>query len=709
MENNYKKRLASLALFRKLYDQKKDIYFILDVFIKDAIHKCRLVSFSAFEIKNLIQDEYGFNSIPEGVISATLKRAYKKENGKFFVDQNVVVALGADSTTTLLNADEISETNDYIINSLVKYIELKQNSELDSSDKEVLIQSLCEFIIGESVTKYEEYISAFVVSKQDDLEFAKKLNTIKEGVVLYSGIQYNDNVNELGRWNSPLTLYLEQDVIFHLAGYNGELYQHLFEDFYNLVEEINSANKQPIVKLRYFSDIRDNINYFFGIAERIIDRTENLDHSNNAMYHIVKGCDFRSDVVDKKAALLNLLKNKSILEDEKVSYFNEATDHIYNIENDELAAELEKKLPETKIKKIRQSLKFLTYINIKRKGRNDIGFDGIRHILLSGNSTTIRIAFDDRVKSNGNVPFATYLDYITNKFWFKLNKSFGDSSYPKTFDIITRAQIVLSSQLSESVAKEFEQLEKKRKKGELSDEQAKTALSLIKQQFKFPEHINADNVDDALDAIVINDIEVLIRENEIAKQKAKEQVQVNVKLNESLQKERIEKKQSQQQIQQTEGDNQALWREVQRRLESELKQVNGHIESEVNRKQKADSLVNDKVQQIKFIPALIILAYIIIIALVIFWWSSWEIMEPIVYFATPTLLLIEYLYLAFSGKNINPFKWFNVDYKNSVTTKIYNDRDISIEELKSLKVRKKELAAEISLINTKPYFKMTRE
>ena len=690
MKNNYEKRLTSLAVFRSLYESKKDIYYILEVFINDIIQKKHLIKFTSTEIKNLIKEEYGFNSIPEGVISTTIKRTYKKQNGTFVLNQEQIEKISS-NYETLPKADEIHTGNNVIINSLVNYIESKLNIQLSQQEKEVIIQSLCEFIIGGSVTKYEEYIGAFILSKQDDLVFTQRLNTIKEGVVLYSGIQYNDNVNELGSWQTKLTLYLEQELIFQLAGYDGLLYKQMFDDFYSLVVQINKSATKPLIKLMYFKDVENNIDLFFKIAERIVEGKEQLDYSKNAMYNIVKGCKSKSDVLTKKAELLCLLKEKGICLDEKHSYYNNVEDHAYNIESEDLINQFANELPNTTTKKIEQSLKFLSYINVKRKGLNNNGFNKIGHILLSANTTTLRIAFDKRIKTNGDVPLSTYLDYITNKFWFTLNKGFGDSNYPKTFDIITRAQVILSAKLSLSVSKEFEELEQKRKSGELTDEVAREALILIRQQAKFPEDLNCNNVENILKSIEINDLERLISENELEKEKAKEQFEINKTLSDSLTHERNEKNRAKEIIQEKKQENKNLLLEVSETKKSELEHIDNQITKIKNRQKKADRIINRRIKIITWIPAFILLIYIIILALYVFLWSSWTVMEPIVSFVTPLLLLIQYLFFAIKGRSFNPMKFIKVDYKNKIAIEIYEDRDVSLEELDNLISRKKTL------------------
>ena len=104
-------------------------------------------------------------------------------------------------------------------------------------DKEIdrLIQSFCGFLLDESDVNYVDYISAFIIETQGDAELSALLKTIKEGVVLYAGIQYNDNINETGSWKDDFTIYVEQEILFHLVGYNGVLYQQLFQDVKDMI------------------------------------------------------------------------------------------------------------------------------------------------------------------------------------------------------------------------------------------------------------------------------------------------------------------------------------------------------------------------------------------------------------------------------------------------------------------------------------------
>jgi len=69
MENN-KRRIASLALFRSLYNEgRSDVMTILCEFAKDIVIRKHLTGFTPTQIKNELKIEYEFY-IPELLLSA---------------------------------------------------------------------------------------------------------------------------------------------------------------------------------------------------------------------------------------------------------------------------------------------------------------------------------------------------------------------------------------------------------------------------------------------------------------------------------------------------------------------------------------------------------------------------------------------------------------------------------------------------------------
>ena len=122
-----------------------------------------------------------------------------------------------------------------------------------------------------------------------------------------------------------------------------------------------------------------------------------------------------------------------------------------------------------------------------------------------------------------DIPYATDLDFVTDKFWFKLKKGFGNNDdKPKSFEIITKAQIILSSLISNTVQEKFVALNEEYKKGNITKEEAVSLNYELRESALKPEEINELNVSESI--IFINEFsfEEHIRERELLKQKVQE-------------------------------------------------------------------------------------------------------------------------------------------------------------------------------------------
>lgn len=455
------KCLASLAVFRELYNSQKDVYGIISEFLKELIINNALHQFNLTEITNLLNETYDFK-IPDAVVKTSINRLnFIEKNQGIYNAINIAQLESNNISNKQLN---IQQSNDVLIDGLFSFIKESKNIELSDTEKEKIVKSFCSFILGENNGyEYSDYVSAYIIANNKNREFINQLNTIKEGVVLHSGIKYNSNLNDVGSWNTELTIFIETEVLFHFAGYNGELFQNLFNDFFSFVKEINQRSQKKLIKLKYFREVKDEIERFFKKAEFILEGRDKANPSVTAMSSILKGCLSPSDIVMKKTKFYQLLKTNGILEDDYSYYFSEFN-YKYNIVDQQTIKKVSESLG---LEDITDYLRFLNFISIHRKEANYNNFDNIGYILLSGNTTTLKVAWHEEVKEHGKVPLATDLNFLTNKFWFKLNKGFGSNSYPKSFDVITKAQIVLSTHLNDKVSHQFDDLQIKFKNKEI--------------------------------------------------------------------------------------------------------------------------------------------------------------------------------------------------------------------------------------------------
>ena len=297
-----KNLLASLAVFRELYNKDIDIYSIIAQFLCDIIKTHSLNNFDISQISELFNSSFEFD-IPIPVIKSALQKIeyLKKEGGKYIIDVNKKKE--NTPTEVIDRTNNIKESHNVIFNELSTYIEDKKKTKLSERETKELHNNFCNYLLEENIDdKYLEYISSFIIKNQKDKDFLEKISTIREGVILYSGLKYtNDSyiLNQFGNWRKELNIFLDTEIIFHLAGYNGELYKQFAEDFMKFVYEINKnnqKNKKNLINLLYFPEVKEEIESFFAKAQYILEGKDNLNPKVTAMTEIINGCSEKADL-----------------------------------------------------------------------------------------------------------------------------------------------------------------------------------------------------------------------------------------------------------------------------------------------------------------------------------------------------------------------------------------------------------------------------
>lgn len=324
--------IAALAVFRKLYDYKKSIYDILYNFIISIIFDKNIQIFSLRDMKEYLKEIYNFE-IPDSIIKTTLKRKdgitlsneiysinYNILKNNNFVDENISLA---------------SNTNNDILDIIHAYVE---NYNKKKIDKKEIMESLCSILLDnkEAYIKFYDEINACIIINEANKDFIKHLNCIREGLILYMGIQYSIDINNLGTWENELTIYCDTSVLFHFAGYNGNIYKELFLDFFKLIKEINikNINKHNIelIHIKYFQDTKQQIEDYFNAAIDIIEHKNISMNPDMAMQYLLKDSKISSDIISKKANFYNLLKRNNI-EEESIEIEYSSPDNIQYFED----------------------------------------------------------------------------------------------------------------------------------------------------------------------------------------------------------------------------------------------------------------------------------------------------------------------------------------------------------------------------------------
>lgn len=541
------KLIASVVVFKELLDSNKDIYDIIAEFLKAGIINQQKWNFTSTELKKLIENVFDFK-LPEAVIKSALKNRLIKSNFLSFKDGVYSVNNIKDSIDQEFENNYLEKKNIYkkTENEFIEYIKHKRDKKLTETEKDKIRENINQYLLGNGINEpYTEEISEYIIQKSQDKEFAKRLNLVKEGVVLYTGVRYTADLNELGKWKKPLTIFLDTEILFHFLGFNGDVYKSISDDFIKLTKEINSSKpKKKLINLKYFVETEKEIHNFFHVATLIIENKKSLDPSKTAMKEITNGCQTKSDVIVKKNKFFVDLQTSGILLEEDKDYY---TNHTYNIEGDSVVSKLAELSRENNRhfdeEYCKNNLKLFTKINVLRKGVSNYGFENCKYILLTGNRYLHYLAHNSEIKKNEkDVPFATDIDFITDKFWFKLKKGFGSSKdIPKSFDMITKAQMVLASQINNTVQEKFTVLNDKFNKGEITKEEAISLNYRLRENSLKPEEITEVSINDSLTFINEFTIEDHLREREILNQKVEEGEKAKNKLKRIELKERTKK------------------------------------------------------------------------------------------------------------------------------------------------------------------------
>ena len=88
----------------------------------------------------------------------------------------------------------------------------------------------------------------FIIEQSDDKDFIEQINQIKQGVVIFVGLNYNADYNTIDKLDTPLHIYLDTEILFHMSGLNGVLYKDLFDELWKNEEIMSYFKDKQILK-----------------------------------------------------------------------------------------------------------------------------------------------------------------------------------------------------------------------------------------------------------------------------------------------------------------------------------------------------------------------------------------------------------------------------------------------------------------------------
>lgn len=518
--------LASVVLFRELYDSDKDVYDVIAEFIKASLLFSQRWIVNTTEVAHLLESEFEL-TLPEAVVGTALhKRLYKRDNllsfdkGSYSTSQEQLSA----SRSLVDELSKLRQTQDAVLARLTRYVE-RTGGPLNEERRELLANCFCDYLFDhDRNTRFSENISAFIIASRKDAELTEQLNAVREGFVLYDGVRHSPDISSISHWKSKLSVFLDTEHLFNAVGMNGSLHEQLFRDFLNLVNEVRGKDGR-MISLRYFSECADEVERFFRVAEHIIEGKATLDPSKPAMAAILQGCSTKADVVTKKARFFTELKSKGIYPADSEQ---ETAAPQFNVEStsilDEIRGEIENKGRDFHEDKCLNTLRMFTKINTIRRGDNQRSFEEAGAILVSGSHIANFVAFHESVRSgDAGAPYSTDLEFVTNRLWFKLHKNLAKGvSHPQSLSVLAKAQVVLSSQLQNSVSDKFDKIKKDYESGVITEDQTKFLFNDLRSHASLPEALNETNIESVLTFLDHKDYEHHLRERSALEKQAED-------------------------------------------------------------------------------------------------------------------------------------------------------------------------------------------
>lgn len=451
----------------------------------------KIHAFSIGEIKSRVENEFEFY-LPDAVLKSALKKidfVTYDTTGNYCVNVEKVRVNG--ELKKYRNLAENTEIS--ILEQLISFVEEK-NYKLNNREKKELMRAFGSYLIDESNgNKYQEEISSFIIKKSDDKKITEYLNSVREGVILYTGLNYN--IDEIGSLKKDLTLYLDMEVLFDIYGYNGEVFQSLALDLFKLARDANSKEKR--IRLRYFEETKTEIDLFFAKAEEIV-KGKVLLKDNVAMKAITNGCQDVSDISDRKADFYTKLRySYGIIQDDRDSYYYKS----------DIAANLEWTFSEEEKKdqEVQFAVKMISHINKLRNNKPFYEYTESEAIFITEtrkiqeySRKMVDLISNEIDSGKKMVGYAISMGMITNILWYKLSKGFGNNDFPQNINSVLKAKIVLSNLISQNVSKKFDECKKAYQKGELDEQQLAARLLALREKAVKPEDINTDNLEDSL-------------------------------------------------------------------------------------------------------------------------------------------------------------------------------------------------------------------
>lgn len=680
---NLSSEFAALVTFKKLFDEKKDIYDVIEDFILFVIVYEGYRCFDSAQITADVNDEFQLD-IPSSVIKESLKNMISK---KYIVrdNKNGYESIISEELETFLKAqideyEKDKEHHEIIKKELLNYVSNKACISYNSPEE--VYNIFRDYVLGidSFIDHNRDLVSAvgtFILKEiEENPSLSCRWDLIKSSIIIKEGLIYNNDI--LSNNIKNLTLFLDMEVLFDGEGYNGKIYQDLFLSLMTYINKLR--DKGCTLHLKFFDDTEDRINAYFNKALDIFDNRSSLQPETTAMIDIVTGCHNRSDIADKKSKFFHFLDVNKIKIDYARAYKSEIDKYPLSISNCTYKDEFDfESSSDTQFNYIYP----LEYINILKRGSREKKISESKYIFVTRTKYLLDGADRER-NSRNEVPLAVNLDYLINHFWVASGDGLGgQGGFSNTSSFVQR---VLSDEKRKEIFKEYIKL--KDNKDSLDDVLVKKRIAALRRIDSKPENMNSRSFDFGIDEEINEMLE--------SKQNLSIEIHEHKQTKDMLEKEQIMSRRQKAKNRKT--HNKLLkQKKYSKEKESENKQLKQLLDKSIdilkkdidkltNEQNKLDSIICNKYKnRLLFYRLLFILLSVsYIISTIIFVPKYWDVLEPVTWVLSSSVFVLGYLFLAIRKKTLNIKLIVELIAKKlhmNLTEKIYMRNNFNIQDI----------------------------
>lgn len=479
--------LASYAVMKTLYKDNKNLYTVVGAFVDQLILKRHILQpFTPNQLSEWMREEYGM-SIPLTILIKVCKEEkYTNlvyiESRESIIPDTIKLSQNIDNSIQAQIDAELGKDNE-LLSIVYTCISKHINRDLSTEDIAQINQSFCAFFMDVPYHyEYETLVCDCILDIQEKGTEDQKLQlkSIKEGLLLRLGLTYQSDYSNFNI--EELHIYLDTEIIFDALGYNGEIWQELFNDFLDQVRIVN-RRKGKCIQLHYFDKTKCDIDDFFTATRHIAD-----NNISPAMRTIIEQSLSSAAGIDGVYADCFENLHRLLITQEKNPTENKSIEEAYVLDYHELKT----KFPEIDGDKFEEAYNFLNYIQYLRKGRKTSNFTLVKHIFLTGTRLIRRMSNVIANDENGtkSVPLAVNMDFITAKLWFANNRGLSDQSNLHMLDAACKARVILAMNQKTAVSEMVTKLSDEAKKEGWTKEHIDMMRSVAMDEMKYPEEIN---------------------------------------------------------------------------------------------------------------------------------------------------------------------------------------------------------------------------